>query len=438
MTRIRIVGERDIDSLTLGVCLVGEKGSGKTSLMLRMFNDLMRDSNPILAIDTGDHLVERAKAFNHDVPVTRFAATKEGGHVIDFAKVLSHPVDIVTALDKLIPADKADKNFFFLSLARDYVESSIHVLNHYAPLRWKPHDLTWLCSEPKILSAICKSTEGKVKDPAGAGFSKEATKDVLGTVRAFLRPLSLYTALGDHQPLADPLSIIVSERGVSILEWSDRDAAMLEPTYAMVLELAASRAMSRTNPNKALGIFTDEIRSLVRLDFPSAVAVRGRRPKIIFCFSVHTVSGLIDRYTEHRAKELIGVMGNQVFLRIGDPTTAKLAADIMGKYEVLEGVVQGQGHESRSIKEIYRVRPEEFMGLPFPDVKNDVIRGFARTPNHLGAFRCPFMKDTTFRAPAPLRMVPDEYYRPKPRGERDLGRLRIPLTPDVIRAMREI
>lgn len=434
---VRLPGMATFADATLGVAILGEKGSGKTSLVLRLFNDMLRAGNPVYCVDSGDRLYERAlKHALPGTPVTLFDATKVGGCVVDLAKVMHHPVDVVTALQKLIPGDKSDRNFFFISLARETVKAAIGVLNHFSPLAWLPYDLVWLASRPKLLSALCKETRGAVPDPLAVIKGKDSGRDVHGTVSAYLSPIALYTALGDYQPLADPLEAVATERGVVVLGWNDRDAIMLEPVTAMVLELAASRAMSRIDPAKYLGIFADEIRSYVRLDFPVAAAVRGRRPKVVFCYTLHALPGFVDRYSEHKAREILGVTGNLYFLRLGDPITAKFAADVFGKELYYEDVLQPDRRWTRNARERYRVPPEEFLRLPYPDVANDRIAGYARTRGHCGKFTCRFLADTTISLPAEHRPVPDAWFTPKVRGEADIERLKFPCSDDVKSALK--
>jgi hypothetical protein len=433
----RLAGDRHLDHFALGLMIIGMKGSGKTSVLYRVLNQAWTRGHASIGIDTGDFMYERAAIrLPKGVPLFRHNVTRKDGLGIHLAKLCDTEPRAITVVDKLVQSDPSGRNEYFVANGKAILLAAIRVLNHFARREWLPGDLCWVATNRRLLIALCEATNGVVFNPLAALGRSTSANDVMGTAQAAILPIVPYAALCDHLELHDPLEVVRERTGVVSLEWADNISPALEKMYAVVMDVCGEEALSARKPKAPIWFNCDEIRSLARMKFLNPVALRGRRAKANLIITVHEIEGMFDRYGPNAATELMNLMGLKVFLRIGGYGTAEYAAKCLGKIELIQTVQQEHGGSSRSVIEKFNVEPSKLMALPYPDVANDNVEAYCVMPDRRGPFSTKFLADTTLpEEPDFGEPCPSEWYTPRPRGERDLERLGMPLSDPILAAL---
>lgn len=177
------------------------------------------------------------------------------------------------------------------------------------------------------------------------------------------------------------------EKAFSIREWikdddkasvvflTSRDDihATLQPLLTMWITIFTSALMSQPRSSSRLIWFIlDELPSLHKLPGLEASLAEARQYGAAYLIGIQLISQLRDLYGNHKADSIIGLSRNKVVFNPGDPMTAKVMSDFIGKTEVLrrehgisigaEALRDGQTVSSRKTMESI-VLPEELAEL---------------------------------------------------------------------------
>ncbi|MBX9578673.1 MAG: type IV secretion system DNA-binding domain-containing protein [Gemmataceae bacterium] len=426
---------RDPWDYCLGVVIAAIKGAGKTSLIKRMVNYVLKIGDPVWLIDTGDrwaeHLTKTAPA---GTPVRRISPFTLGGLGIDFAKFLTTRARILAFAKKVIP-ENLDKNPFFPSNAQLVVMHAIFLLNRMAPRRWTLRDVIVLsCNRPLFLALRNQPRyRRRVSDPLAPFAGGRSARDVIGTVISHLLPLAIFAAMNQRTPAqVSPLDGL-ADGGVTVLEWNDEFAPSLEKVYALFVELLAMHRLARPLSNKRIWLLLDELASLAPLDCVDKLGQRARRSGVCFLFSLHTVPALWERYGKDRANNILGLMGIKLFLRTSDDSdTLQWAAGCVGKVRTVVSVWQPgagtqSGQYSRSARDEYLVEPAALKENPLPH--DGKVTGYLADDLGPRPFETDYSADCPRPAGPPPEDVPDESQELEPFTVEDVVRLNGPVLP---------
>ncbi len=433
---------RDPALLGQGLVVFGVKGSGKTTIILKLLNKAWERGEAVIAIDTGDFLHERAKRMcPAGTDIYRYNVTRKDGWGIDLAKLADTEPRLLTVVEKLLPGETDGRLSFWVSNGRGWLLALIRSLNHFAPREWLPMDLCWLVTHRALAEAVIDATNGIVTNPLTVMGRGQAGADVAATVQGAILPIIPFASLCDHLPLHNPMEVAQGRKGTISLEWADSISAALSPMYAIVLDVCGTEANSAKRPETPITFSCDEVRSLAKMNFLRPMALRGRRSKCHLMFSVHEMEGMEDRYGSKEGNEIVNVQGIKVFLRIGGNNTVMMASKTFGKIEFIRAMrTTSDEHKLHySVLDKYLIQEHELYNLPFPDPENDILIGVCHSKDQKGWFRTKFVEETKletedidFGTPCP-----PEWYTPRARGEADLIRLGIPLTDAVVKALNK-
>jgi hypothetical protein len=435
---VLLAGWRLLVEFALGHLFIGVKGAGKTALIVKVLNQVWGRRDALIAIDTGDHLAARARArLPANVPVYHHNAVKKTGLGADLAKLMDTELRLHNAAEKLIPSDSSGRNEFFHVNGRQVLIALGQALNHFAGSTWRPGDYTWIGRHRRLFDAVLAETKGAVLNPMdGLGYGRGGN-DVWGTAQVGILKLLPYASVCDHLKLHNPLEVARKRDGVVVLEWNDRLKGAFGAVYSLIIDACGEEALAELSAARPIWFAVDELPSLNRMNVLTSMAMRGRKPQVNLMVAAQDIEGVIARYGQHDAMNLLNTIGNKFFLRLGGPTTAEWAAKFFGRTDFIQRVAQKGDEYRNEVIQRYNIEPSEFLtSIPYPDADSDTIYCLASTPSHRGWVKTNFVEDMTFPPPPDEEDCPEGWYYPRLRGEADLKRLNIPLSDPILEALK--
>lgn len=257
----------------------------------------------------------------------------------------------------LVPEAKDEKNPYFRDRARQYVAEAMNSLR-LRRLSWQLNDLLQGCTDPESLEALLRAHPNTEFITQREG-SQEATKDVFSTIDSVF----------DQLVYAASASARSSNRWFSARRWLEEPPSIVLLPYDSTYDKALgplNRAIFQCLVDEILHqpkgkevetwTFFDEARLAGRMPGLVDLMRTGRSKRNHTVLGVQDIAGFVDAHGESVAKELLGLCGNKLFLRLTEPTTAKYASECFGsaaaeETTVSDGITKGGKSKSRTTTE---------------------------------------------------------------------------------------
>jgi hypothetical protein len=366
--------------LPIRLCLTGVPGSGKTSIVKRVYTALFKNGVTGYVTDNADELVTffKEKLKGTGIPVHAISMQYLDGVGVHLAPLLKSEADRIRFAFKLIADVKGDTSPFWNTSARLVLLAIVTALYKLSDGKFFLADIVRTARNQKLTSLIC--LQAKMPDPYASFGNNDSKRDVHSTLVSKLLPFSLYAAVDLRCPVRIDLPL---ESGVLVLEMTDTYVDALSGDYAFKFDTLADIYLSRQSLDPVL--FGLEEHRDYKLDCIGRVGRRGRKSGISIILTQQEISGVYDRYGKEVADELMGLMDYKICLRLGSPTTAEWASSYLGKTESLQDIsplsTDGTNKSfSRSVIMRANVLPDELRNLPMSSYAKDTVEGWVNFP----------------------------------------------------------
>ena len=390
-----IIGvEYPLRAETQHTLLAGSTGSGKTQLMLRIVEQIEARNDRAIIYDKMRTFVPMFYRPETDIILNALDDRCPPWDAFNDARTIVEWNSIAEA----IVQNQSDDPFWTLGAKSIFANTAARLAEVCKQKGTTPKlsDLLYLLTRTSIeeLHNFLKGTEAERHvNPA----VEKMTSSMLSTLAQAITPLGY---------LKDPTP---DNPGFSIRKWMADDTLKgkvfltsrqdmhptLQPLLTMWMSLFNTALMSQERSNDRLCWFLlDELPSLHRLpDLEDALA-QSRQYGAAYVLGIQLVSQLEETYEIKGAQTIMGLTRTKVIFNPGDPATAKVMADAIGKTEVLrrnEGISLGARrirdgvNMNSQILQEHVVLPEDLISLPNLEGDFEIFRKFpgCSNPNQL-------------------------------------------------------
>ena len=256
----------------------------------------------------------------------------------------------IQVADALIPEVKDDKQPYFRDTARRLLRET---MNSYRlrGLNWTLNDLLQGCGDPETVQRVLaahRRTEFLNRELQG---SETARKDVHSTLSTTLSHFELTAACHARNTnqefsarswLAQPPSIILLPYDATY------DKAIAPLNRAIFRYLVDEILHQPAGQETETWAFFDEARLAGQLPGLVDLMRTGRSKGAHVVLGIQDVPGFFEVHGEWVGKELLGLCGNKLFLRITEPMTARYASDCFGSAPVVVKTTTDSKTQSRN------------------------------------------------------------------------------------------
>jgi len=246
-----------IDFAYLGMALLGEIGSGKTTILVQYLECVLA----LVASRCGCRLV----LFD---PKREFTGLVLGRLPRQTPVFLANPFDVRCARWRiadditsygdayqlahcLIPEDRAESQKFFRDAARAVLKAVILGLIARAPGRWDLRDVLYLCRSRRRLIWFLRLTP-ETRDYADQYLLARSGRDVVATLGSLIDRYSAAVACMQTAKASFSLREFLDSDGVLILGLDDSFAEALKPLYSLIISLLKDLILLRNDPRKII------------------------------------------------------------------------------------------------------------------------------------------------------------------------------------------
>lgn len=353
LPRLSIAGiQLPTDLENLGIFTIGSPGSGKTQAIAQLLSDLrQRRDFRVVCFDRNAEFLEKFYHSDDLIFNPSDARSVSWSHYQETAR----PETVAAAL---IPEGTGD-NAFFNDAARSLLA-----------------DLYERCdSNAEIWEVLANLSLEDLTDFVKGGLShryfvsEKTGGSVLSTLINYAR---FYRELPDA---GKPFSFVdwaQSDDPRSLwLPLFEEDAELFKPLYSAAFELVLKGLLTNESRGIKTAIIIDELGALNRLRSLSRLLSESRKFKGLPILGTQTEAQIRKTYGDEDARIILQGTRTKLILNCGDPESAELGANLIGRQERIErstthssGSLFGSVSMSESIRETYAVLPAELQGLP--------------------------------------------------------------------------
>ncbi|MHC1763399.1 MAG: type IV secretion system DNA-binding domain-containing protein [Verrucomicrobiia bacterium] len=277
----------------------------------------------------------------------------------------------------LVPEEKQATAPFFASSARDLIYAIILGLNVAKGNRWTFRDLICAIDTPERIRKVT------ARHPRAEVIAARILNDKR---HAFGVHASLATKLVQFEPVAALWHSSESKRSFSISEFIKKPGVLilggdpilkdtLEPINALVLKALEQEILRLPDADTPRHWFClDEFASMGKVEGIRDLLRLGRSKGVSVLLGVHGTEGLIEKYDENVAEEILGLCTYKTFLRASSPKSAKWAEDYFGQERRMEEIygeswTKGEKTESFTyeLKDRSVLLASTFSDMPLPE-----------------------------------------------------------------------
>lgn len=463
--------------------ITGKPGSGKTAAMKKSMQSQANlfsvlDTLRWLTIDPTNTLLPYLfQILPLDVPILRVSPQDADGLAWDIGADITNETLNEALQTGLFPdalfQQSSDK--FWYTKGR---EMSGYVVNVYHDRRspWEFHDLVIPIRYPQFLKPLFLQSP-RTRGQARSEIVGRLGRDIKSTSSSVLNRMATAAALWRNAKRKFSIKEFLESRSVMHFAFTPDLAPSLSGIANAMTYMLILMAIKRNDETNHTILWCDESRYLADISGLDDIAARGRGSGLGLISVAQGLPGLVAKWGEKRASELLDLICTWVTFSAGHET-AQMFSRMVGQVEGIqksygtsvttstsrtEGVSTSSGgtflnptnsvsrsesvtHSSSfSYSENFQlvtkdsILPSEITNLPLADPIDDLLQGFAFNPD-VGAFRfqTDFIKDLE-ALPAPpfieMPMRPDHHQRLEPWTLEDIRRLNLELTPDMIKAL---
>ena len=368
----------------------GAIGSGKTITLRLMMQHIIPTIRPgsdarCFIYDPKQEILEILSGLPMQCPVHLLNSFDERSAAWDIAKDVTTKATALQVASILIPESKGENAAFFTNAARGLLTGVILSYIIKKPGRWTLEEVFATLSDRELMEATLRQCV-QTKEIANQYCSgpERLLHDILSTIYAHTATLQTIASLMAKASYKISLNDWIHDNSIIVLGNDDSLRAPMDAINRVIFQRITELLLSQSESDTRRSWFIlDELKEAGRLTGLSRLLTKGRSKGCRTIIASQTIEGLRSVYGDNEADEIAGMVANKVFLRMDSPTTARWAADIIGKTEYV------QWDETHNTRDQSKTRtqhfPEKDAVLPsdllrLPPVTNSVMHGYYVSP----------------------------------------------------------
>lgn len=340
------------------ILVIGPPGSGKSKAVA--INTFYTWKSPIFVNDIKGELSERTKHFRKHYKIINPADRSSSGYdpfgVFAITDSLVREASIKAKF--IVKLDPNDKNPFFKKSAQRFFAAAI--LHFYQEGYGFNDVIDEIFDQEDKRDLAVKLSQSKykaVRRKLGSIYKlkDELFYDVMNTLEEDLELYATDDDLREFTSKEDVFQFSDLDDGCDVyLQVPEDKEDEYAPMKAMIIHDMVTEATKRPDENKEPILFMfEEFGSVGRVDIVAKKLRTLRSKKITMALFIQDIPQLDDLYGRAMRDSIIGNCTYKLILGAGDPTTARICADICGKVWVRrknKSYYQEQGEESPKVR----------------------------------------------------------------------------------------
>ncbi|WP_343698265.1 type IV secretion system DNA-binding domain-containing protein [Caulobacter sp.] len=336
------------DLETRHVALIGSTGSGKTTALRQMLDDIEARGDTAIVYDTsGEFIAHYYRPERGDIILNPFDARGAFWSLFD---EIEHPADADHIAHQLIASTGRSDENTWLESARILVADILRKLHAEGRT-----DLTTLIdvlnhgSREELAEWLSDTSSARLFEPG----AERATSSVLfmlprcAQVLQFLRGAPNQAKVFSFREYFSTLDEKRGFRPWIFLPRQEQYFAATRPLLACFLECAATAILGlNPHPSRRVWLMLDELADLPKVENLSRLLPQGRKFGASVVLTFQAIGQMRDRYGQDGAEALLANANTKLFLQLADSATRQWASQATGTVETeVRGASENLDHQ---------------------------------------------------------------------------------------------
>lgn len=336
------------DLETRHVALIGSTGSGKTTALRQMLDDIEARGDTAIVYDTsGEFIAHYYRPERGDIILNPFDARGAFWSLFD---EIEHPADADHIAHQLIASTGRSDENTWLESARILVADILRKLHAEGRT-----DLTTLIdvlnhgSREELAEWLSDTSSARLFEPG----AERATSSVLfmlprcAQVLQFLRGAPNQAKVFSFRKYFSTLDEKRGFRPWIFVPRQEQYFAATRPLLACFLECAATAILGlNPHPSRRVWLMLDELADLPKVENLSRLLPQGRKFGASVVLTFQAIGQMRDRYGQDGAEALLANANTKLFLQLADSATRQWASQATGTVETeVRGASENLDHQ---------------------------------------------------------------------------------------------
>jgi type IV secretory pathway TraG/TraD family ATPase VirD4 len=365
----------DSDEATHHFAVIGATGSGKTTILRLLMQDVITSIRPgrdarALVYDAKQDAFSTLHGMAPNVRIVTLNPFDARGAAWDMARDVQEPRVAVEIAFTLIPREHESQPFF--SDAARHLIYGVMVSFMFRQLDWTFADLVRAVSSPGKLQrilAVCPHTKSLLPRYFQ---DKRLLANILSTIATKMLAFEAVAACWESASERISLEDWIGQEFVLVLGNSETSRHAIDALNRCIVKRACDLILNQSESwTRRTWIQFDELSEAGKLDGLVALAKKGRSKGACIALAFQSIAGLRDArlYGPQLTAEILGQIGHRCIGRLECPETAEWASQLFGDQEIRQVTINNTyGRENTtSHNEQFVTRrailPSEFMSL---------------------------------------------------------------------------
>lgn len=333
---------------TRHMALIGSTGSGKTTALRQMLDDIEARGDTAIVYDTsGEFIAHYYRPERGDIILNPFDARGAFWSLFD---EIEHPADADHIAHQLIASTGRSDENTWLESARILVADILRKLHAEGRT-----DLTTLIdilnqgSREELAEWLSDTSSARLFEPG----AERATSSVLFMLPRCAQVLQFLRGSPNQAKVfsfREHFSTLDEQQGLRpwiFVPRQEQYFAATRPLLACFLECAATAILGLSpHPSRRVWLMLDELADLPRVNNLSRLLPQGRKFGASVVLTFQAIGQMHDRYGKDGAEALLANANTKLFLQIVDSDTRKWASQAAGTVEMeVRGAAENLDHQ---------------------------------------------------------------------------------------------
>lgn len=324
------------DLETRHLALIGTTGSGKTTVLRQMLDDIERRGHAAIVYDTsGEFVAHYYRPDRGDIILNPFDSRAAYWSPFD---ELSHPADAERIAHQLVPSPARAEDDVWISAARALVANVLREL-------WRDGRADLPTLFDTLQHATKEELKARLQGTSSArtfeADAEKATASVLfmlakaASALQFLQASPGKAGRFSFKRFFEELDATEGPKPWVFVARKEEYFDATKPLLACFLECAATALMA-TPPSRSRRVWfiLDELADLPKVDNLARLLPQGRKFGAAAVLAFQAIGQMRDRYGKDGAEALLACANTKLFLQVLDPDTRRWASQCIGDAEV--------------------------------------------------------------------------------------------------------
>lgn len=343
------------------MCILGDSGSGKTSIMLSIAEQIRARGEAAIILDLkGDYLRRLWRHGDHVIDPTdaRFP-----GYVL--ADDIRTDEEAMTLAAALMPHVWSE-NSFFIDTPKRILAYLMNRLDQHGRRPTVERLIEWI-RDPNLLDAQIQGSLHAAALSAGAPAMREGVRATMAQIADSLAILPMTPTSGGWSPT----TWAEQREGWVFIKSKQSTADRQQSTMSMWLDMLILRLLEGTSSTRKTWILCDELAALNKLPQFEKAVTQARAANVVIVFATQSKLQIEALYGEKHGGTILSQAATKLFLKTSEPSAARWISDSIGEREVeTQRQSRSEGAQDRHTlamdppRRDHLVLPSQIIGLP--------------------------------------------------------------------------